>query len=198
MKSQSRRSRHRRTRSSHRPLRCRRRARPHRRHSSRRTSSRRILNRGPSSPSLPRRRPTCRTRPSPLRSHPSPSRALSTPASDYAEPEWREPVREPEPEPQREPAPPPEPPPATLQHDVAAAWSPTPTLRREPTFARAEPSWQPERQPRPRRLWSPQPATTATCSAAACASPCSYSADGSSPSCCSSSPTASSTRRSRC
>ena len=38
----------------------------------------------------------------------------------------------------------PEPPPATLHHDVAAAWSPTPTLRREPTFARAEPAWQPE------------------------------------------------------
>ena len=64
------------------------------------------------------------------------------PASDYAEPEWRDTVREPEP--QREPAPLPEPPPATLQHDVAAAWSPTPTFRREPTFARAEPSWQPE------------------------------------------------------
>jgi monofunctional biosynthetic peptidoglycan transglycosylase len=64
------------------------------------------------------------------------------PASDYAEPEWREPVREPEP--QREPAPLPEPPPAALQHDVAAAWSPTPTFRREPTFARAEPSWQPD------------------------------------------------------
>jgi monofunctional glycosyltransferase len=65
-------------------------------------------------------------------------------AFDYAEPKWREPVREPdsEAEPQREPAPPPQPPPATLQHDVAAAWSPTPTLRREPTFARAEPSWQ--------------------------------------------------------
>ena len=74
----------------------------------------------------------------------SPVPEAESPASDYAEPKWREPVREPEPEPQREPAPPPEPPPATLQHDVAAAWSPTPTLRREPTFARAEPSWQPE------------------------------------------------------
>jgi monofunctional biosynthetic peptidoglycan transglycosylase len=51
-----------------------------------------------------------------------------------------------EPEPQREPQPEhsPEPLPVTLQHDVAAAWSRTPTPRHEPTFARAEPSWQPD------------------------------------------------------
>lgn len=63
------------------------------------------------------------------------------PASDHAEPEWRESVREPEPQP--EPALAPQPPGATLQHDVAAAWSPAHAHRREPTFARAEPSWQP-------------------------------------------------------
>ena len=63
------------------------------------------------------------------------------PASDHAEPAWHAPVRELGPQP--EPAPAPEPPAATLQHDVAAAWSPPPALRRAPTFERAEPSWQP-------------------------------------------------------
>ena len=79
--------------------------------------------------------------PSPEPEPPAP--VVETQASGYAEPEWREPAREPEPEPdQCETVPLPEPPPVTLQHDVAAAWSPAPTLRREPTFARAEPSWQ--------------------------------------------------------
>lgn len=78
---------------------------------------------------------------------PPPGSEPSVPVADtralaYPDPEWRESVREPEPDPQ--PAPPPEPPPATLQHDVAAAWSPAPTLRREPTFARAEAPWRPD------------------------------------------------------
>lgn len=64
-----------------------------------------------------------------------PAARSHAPVSDHAEPEWGEPAREREPQP--------EPPPATLQHDVAAAWSPAPAYRREPTFARAEPSWQP-------------------------------------------------------
>jgi monofunctional biosynthetic peptidoglycan transglycosylase len=77
---------------------------------------------------------------------PPPGREPSAPVADtpalaYRAPEWRESVRTPELEPQ--PAPSPEPPPATQHHDAAAAWSPTPTLRREPTYGRAEPSWQP-------------------------------------------------------
>ncbi len=82
---------------------------------------------------------------------PSPGPEPSAPVPDtqaltYSDSEWREPVRETEqePDPQRKPAPSPGPSAATLQHDVAAAWSPAPTLRREPTFARAEPSWQPD------------------------------------------------------
>ena len=74
---------------------------------------------------------------------PSPAPKSTAPASAHAE--WRQPVREAElrPEPRREPALAPQPSPPTLQHDVAAAWPPAPALRHEPTFARAEPSWQP-------------------------------------------------------
>ena len=63
--------------------------------------------------------------------------------AESADAEWQTPMREPEPPRQAAPAHALEPPPATLQHDVTAAWSPAPAVRREPTFARAEPSWHP-------------------------------------------------------
>ncbi len=88
-------------------------------------------------PEPPQPQPALTFEPSPF-AVPAP-RAAAPPSFEAHPVEYIEPW----PAPQPEAAPLPEPPAATLQHDVAAAWSPAPAHRREPTFARSEPSWQP-------------------------------------------------------
>jgi monofunctional biosynthetic peptidoglycan transglycosylase len=72
--------------------------------------------------------------PEPEPASPAPEPPAYEPA--YVEQRTHEPQPEAEPEPDPAPAPAP---PLTLRHDVAAAWSPSPATRREPTFRRPEP-----------------------------------------------------------
>ena len=90
------------------------------------------------------------------------------------------------------------PPSPTLRHDVAAAWSPSPALRREPSFSPVGVGSRIAAPFRSRELAPARPRLPRSLPPRRARRRASLSAAGSSPFCCSSSPSASSTRRSRC